>query len=287
MGGWPFGEYPAGGLERLGPHVTAFYAESFPVSNSAIVRGTDAALVFDANFAQEGLKLRRAVEDAQGPPLRELVLSHYHDDHTLGAMHLAPPALVRSRTYTRERISSLASDPGAAGVPEGVHVVVPDSVVEEQEVIDLGGGVLVRLLPEPEAHTRGDLWAFVEPDGVALCGDLWFTGCEPYFGSGSVAGSSSAIDRLRDAQANIYLPGHGRAGTLAPRGQEPVQRMCAWLLEQTSAEMARGLQGDDLAAAVRAAFDERHDIRFPLAIPGFLEEGVVAAVRDLSGSINH
>jgi glyoxylase-like metal-dependent hydrolase (beta-lactamase superfamily II) len=285
MGGWPFGEYPAGGLERLGPHVTAFYAEDFPLSNSAIVRGTEATLVFDANFAEEGLKLREAVE-AEGPPLRDLVLSHYHDDHTLGAMHLAPPALVRSRAHTRERLSAWATDPDLPDLPEGIRVVVPDSLVEEQEVLDLGGGVLVRLIPEPEAHTRGDLWAFVEPDGVALCGDLWFTSCEPYLGSGSVAGAILAIDRLRDAEANIYLPGHGRAATLPPRGHEPVQRLCAWLLEQTSTEMARGLQGDDLAAAVRAAFAQRDDIRFPFAIPGFLEEGVVAAVRDLSGRIN-
>lgn len=282
MGGWPFGEYPAGGLERLGPNVTAFYAEDFPVSNSAIVRGAEATLVFDANSTQEGLKLRRTV-DAEGPPLHELVLSHYHDDHTLGAMYLAPPAVVWSRAHTRERLSAWSNDPDLPDLPKGIRVVVPDSLVEEQEVLDLGGGVLVRLFPEPEAHTRGDLWAFVEPDGVALCGDLWFTSCEPYLGSGSVAGSITAIDRLRDAEANIYLPGHGRAGALAPRGLEPVQRLCAWLLEQTSAEMARGLEGDGLAAAVRAAFAERDDIRFPVAIPGFLEEGVGAAVRDLSG----
>ncbi len=280
MDDWPFGEYPAGGLECLGPHVTAFYAENFPLANSAIVRGTEATLVFDANFAREGLELRRAV-DAEGPPLRELVLSHYHDDHTLGAMHLTPPAVVRSRAYTRERMSAWSSDPDLPDLPEGIRIVVPDSLVEEQEVLDLGGDVLVRLIPEPEAHTRGDLWAFVEPDGVALCGDLWFSACEPYLGSGSVSGAMAAIDHLREARANVYLPGHGRAGTLAAEGEEPVQRYCAWLLDQTSAEMARGSEGEELATAVRTAFAQRDDIRFPFAIPGFLEEGVVAAVRDL------
>jgi hypothetical protein len=56
---WPFGRYPTGGLVALGPHVTAFHAEAFPLSNSAIVRGADAALVFDANCF-EGAALQAA-----------------------------------------------------------------------------------------------------------------------------------------------------------------------------------------------------------------------------------
>jgi glyoxylase-like metal-dependent hydrolase (beta-lactamase superfamily II) len=89
--GWPFGGYPEGGLQRLGPHVTAYYGEVLPVSNSAIVRGSDATLVFDANAGAAAAALRAEVDRA-GPPLRYLVLSHVHTDHTLGAMWFSPPA---------------------------------------------------------------------------------------------------------------------------------------------------------------------------------------------------
>jgi hypothetical protein len=98
-----------------------------------------------------------------------------------------------------------------------------------------------------------------------------------------VVGSIAAIDRLRDAEANVYLPGHGRAGTLAAEGEEPVQRYCAWLLERTAEATAAGLEGDHLRAAVRAALSARADIAFPFSLPGFLEDGVDAAVRDLQG----
>ena len=284
MDGWPFGEYPTDGFERLGPNVTAFYARGFPVSNSAIVRGTEATLVFDANFIDEGRRLREAV-DRGGPPLRDLVLSHVHDDHTLGAMHLSPPAVVRSRAYTRERLAVWTPDEDLPDARE-LMIVLPDVVVEQPEALHLGGGVSVHLFPEPEAHTRGDLWAFVEPDGVALCGDLWFTGCEPYLGSGSVVGAIAAIDRLRDAGAGLYLPGHGRAGALSPQGSEPVQRFCKWVLAQTSEGLDRGLEGRDLEVWVRSVLAGREDIGFALSVPGFLEDGVAAAVRDLRGGVS-
>lgn len=295
MGDWPFGEYPAGGLERLGPHVTAYYADDHPLSNSAVVRGTDATLVFDANI----LRFARTVREAAGePPPAHLVLSHVHDDHTFGSMHFAPPARVLSREYTRSRLAAWANDnpaaraeeyadmyPGAEEEARGVAIVVPDSTIEKEATIDLGG-VSVHLRPETVAHTKGDLWALVEPDGVALCGDLWFSACEPYLGSGSVSGAIVAIDHLREAKANVYLPGHGRAGALAAQSEEPVQRFCSWLLERTAEGLAAGLEADDLRAAVRGALSGRNDIAFPFSLPGFLEDGVDAAVRDLREQVS-
>ncbi len=293
--GWPLGTYPDGGLERLGPHVTAYYADAFPVSNSAIVRGADATLVFDANVLRFARTLRRAVDAEPGPPLRHLVLSHVHDDHTLGAMHFSPPARAIARAYTRERLEVWAthdperlarevadSYPGTEDEGLAVRIVVPDVVVEEPDTLDLGG-VVVHLWPEPVAHTKGDLWGLVEPDGVALCGDLWFNGCEPYFASGSIEGALAAVQHLREARASVYLPGHGRAGHLAPAGEDPVERYGAWLVEEIASAVGGRLAGERLAVAVRASYEERLDLRFPYSVAGFLEDAVAAREREVHG----
>ncbi|HZD80144.1 MAG TPA: MBL fold metallo-hydrolase, partial [Actinomycetota bacterium] len=192
---WPFGPYPPGGLEELGPHVIAYYAGGFPASNSAIVRGTEGALVFDPNCFRFAEELRAAADEIGIRP-GVTVLSHAHDDHTMGTERFSPPARVLSRSKARERLQRNLSEgrrpgaqyergyPGAAREAEGVRIVVPGETVERPTVLDLGGGVTVRLQPEELAHTDGDLWALVEPDGVALCGDLWYARCEPYVGSG-------------------------------------------------------------------------------------------------------
>jgi len=301
---WPFGAYPKGGIERLGPHVTAYYGQALPLANSAIVRGSDATLVFDANVGAAAAALRAEVDRA-GPPLRYLVLSHVHTDHTLGAMAFSPPARVLARSYTRDRLARWAADPSTlppSDLGDDLRVVVPEEVVDAARSIDLGG-VPVHVHAEPTAaHTKADLWAVVEPDHVVLCGDLWFKDCEPYLGSGSPVGALAAIQRLRDVRGAVYLPGHGPSGQLDPRaGEDPVERFIRWVLRETRRGMRRGRSGADLAAFVRDRFGEhvrrpgwvrlgrnwigrRPQLAFPVSLYGSLEDSVTAAERDLRGA---
>jgi cyclase len=292
---WPFGAYPEGGLVALGPHVTAYHPDGFPLSNSAIVRGSEATLVFDANCFRFAVALREATRH-EGPPLRDLVLSHAHDDHWMGAELFAPPALVHARTAVRDRLQRNAAEgivPGAQyvrGYPtaeaEGrrVRLVLPEVLVEEGSEVDLGGGVVVHLRPVGPAHTEGDLWAFVEPDGVALCGDLWYVDCEPFVGSGSVVGLLRAIDQIRGSNARIHLPGHGPARALGPAGTDAAERYLTWVLHETTEAVGRGVRGDALREHVRAGFEEQRvrpgGVDMPFRLPGFLEVTVAAAERD-------
>jgi len=300
---WPFGDYPKGGLVELGAHVTAYYGDDFPISNSAVVRGTDATLVFDANT----LRFARRVYEvavAAGPPLRELVISHAHDDHAFGAGYFSPPARVHAHRATRDRMSrwateepegwlveAYADDPdyyeGAGEDARELRLVVPDTVVEERSSVDLGGGVCVHLVPaEGVAHTKGDVWGYVEPDDVLLCGDLWFTACEPYLASGSVAGALRAVSALREAGGRIALPGHGPAAELPPEGSDDLERYCAWLLA-TVEELRSAGDGDADARLVALAhdrFERERPTKFTLSIPGFFEENVKATIRELGAT---
>lgn len=294
MTAWPFGEYPTGGLVRLGPHVTAYHGDAFPVSNSAIVRGTDATLVFDANTLRFARRLHE-VAVAEGPPLRELVISHAHDDHSFGAGYFAPPARVLAHRATRDRMQRWATeepegwlvavygdDPDAyEGTVEDareLRIVVPDVVVEERSVVELGGGVRVHLVPLTEpAHTKGDLWAYVEPDDVVLCGDLWFARCEPYLASGSVRGALYAVADLRAAGGRIALPGHGPAAQISAEGEDEVERYCAWLLAAAEELSATARTDERLVQLARARFERERPVDFDLRIAGFFEENVLAA----------
>lgn len=304
---WPFGPYPPGGLRRLGPHVVAYHGDAYPVANSAIVRGSEATLVFDANLLRFARALRAAVDQGDGPPLRELILSHVHNDHAHGAMHFSPPARTWASRFTRDRleywsgrdltphIEGLAEDERSLGVSRPlseseyreVRIVVPDRLVDAAgEIIELGGGVRVRLYPEATAHTPGDLWAFVEPDGVALCGDLWFNDFEPFIGHGSLAGSLQALSHLRESGARTWLPGHGPPGTVKGPGEDAMGRYCQWVGESVRVGLARGLRGVDLQTGVRRAWTAQHDgrspIRLALEIPGFLEANVEMVQAELS-----
>jgi glyoxylase-like metal-dependent hydrolase (beta-lactamase superfamily II) len=269
---WPFGVYPPGGLAELGPHVTAYYGLRHPVSNSAVVRGAEATIVFDANNLADARTLRSTVDRLGGPPLSDLVLSHAHNDHAHGAMHFVPPARMWARPWARERLAHWAGrdltpfaqeqaefDPEGAREYTEVRIVVPEVIVDDRRMIDLGGGVRVHLRPEPIAHTPGDLWAYVEPDDVALCGDLWFNDYEPYLAHGSLRGAIDVVARLRGAGARTYLPGHGLAAVIAPAGEDMVERYCSWVMEQVDEAMGRGLTGRELQVEIRRRYDEQKE----------------------------
>jgi glyoxylase-like metal-dependent hydrolase (beta-lactamase superfamily II) len=290
---WPFGPYPAGGLRQLGPHVTAFHGSGWPFPNSAVIRGRDGLLVFDANLPWIAPVLRASLDGAaSAPPLTHLVLSHAHGDHAHGAAWFAPPARVWARSFARDTLAAYSDEdreeevdfysgvfPGAAEAYRDLRIVVPEETVDAERVIDLGG-VTVRLVPEPVAHTAGDLWAVVEPDGVVLTGDLWCKDVEGYLGDGSVAGQAAAIDHLRDV-GGLCLPGHGPPSAIA--SDDPMQRYAEWILERTAEAMDRGVGGEDLQREVRAAFDAQADepggVTFKVRKVGFLEEAV-ASVED-------
>ncbi len=158
---------------------------------------------------------------------------------------------------------------------EEFRLVVPDRGVEEPTTIELGGGVEVRLQPEVTAHTPGDLWARVEPDGVVLCGDLWFHDFEPWLGLGALEGSLEALGRMRAADGLCHLPGHGLAGRL--ESSDKMICYIGWIQEHVRLALGSGLTGTALATRLREEFDREPPVRFALPIEGFLEDAVAGA----------
>jgi len=285
---WPFGTWPPDGIERLGPHVLAYYPDGLPLANSAIVLGREAALVFDANIFHYASELKALLDERWPRGPAHLVLSHSHTDHVDGSMYFSG-AETWATDWARRRLAwwrgqdlSERYVEQAEGHPEAqewyeeeFRLVVPEHGIEEPTTIDLGGGVEVLLRPEVPAHTPGDLWARVEPDGVVLCGDLWFHDCEPWLGLGALDGSLEVLGRLFAADGVSYLPGHGRAGRLT--GEDKMLHYIEWIREHVRMGMDSGLTGTALAARLREEFERQPPVRFALPIEGFLEDTVGGA----------
>jgi glyoxylase-like metal-dependent hydrolase (beta-lactamase superfamily II) len=280
-------------LHPLGPNVAAYAGRDRPYSNAAIVIGSEAILVFDAIQLRDSQRLRSAVPST--PPLRHLVLSHAHPDHTLGAMNFAPPANALAREWTCEQLKAMSQGPAPSIPPSSQpypgadvdlmssHFVVPKDIVEDGHSIELGGGVRVLLNPVQIAHTPGDLWGFVEPDGVVLCGDLWFNRVEPFLADGSLEGSMHALEHLRAVEGSVYLPGHGPPGRLGDMGTEMMDRFCRWLEQQLMLAVDDGLDLLAAQARIRARFEEQaagtSGIKFSISRPGRLEASVEGLLR--------
>ncbi len=287
----PWGEIPDDGVVEIGEHTYAYYGgPPTHFSNSAIVVGEDSTLVFDANDVFYGRKLHAAVERyAARRPLRYLVLSHAHSDHVHGAHFFSPPARVLASRFTHERLTYWAArdlqpfieeTPQYAEEYRHLRIVIPDEIVEDVHMVDLGG-LHVRLESVPTAHTPVDLFCVVEEDRIALCGDLLFNKCAAYIGSGSLQGSLAALDRLRRLDVSRYLPGHGPV--CGREGLDTMDQFLQGMREAVRAGRASGLSGEALVADVRGRMERWRDLPF-FNEPWMLSKNVPVVVRELEGS---
>jgi glyoxylase-like metal-dependent hydrolase (beta-lactamase superfamily II) len=176
-------------------------------SNVGVLETSEGSVVVDTmTFALQGREVREHAEELAGP-VRAIVNTHYHLDHTHGNPAFAPGTAVVSTAKTRAYLDALDADywqGDAAGT-------LPNQTFEDEHVLSLGGKT-VRLLHLGRGHTDGDLVVHFVEDRVVHTGDLFFNGRYPNIdleAGGSVREWSATIDRILALDFEHVIPGHG------------------------------------------------------------------------------
>jgi glyoxylase-like metal-dependent hydrolase (beta-lactamase superfamily II) len=206
----------AGGLKlvELGPNVQQVVGGSH---NSLIVAMKDGLVVVDApiNEWQSRWTIDQAKAKYPGKPVKYLVLTHHHMDHTGG-----------TRTYVAEGATIVVPTPAKAyfeKVAKAPHTVSPDElqkspkpvniaeVAEQMSIKDETGEVRLYRIANP--HVDGMLIAHVMPENLLWVTDLYSPGRDKAKSPGLVA-VVEAEKKLGIAPAR-YAGGHGGNGTRA------------------------------------------------------------------------
>ena len=194
--------------------------------NISVLTGPEGVLVVDSQFAPLSDKLFAAIKTISDKPIRFLVNTHVHGDHTGGNENFAKQgALIFSRDQLRTRLQhpspALDGTPGKPAPALALPVVTYDGPV----TIHLNGAN-VRLIPIRNAHTDGDtLVSFPEQDVLAV-GDYFRSVGYPIadlVNGGSLKGLLDGLGSTigRAGPATKIIPGHGpstdRAAVIAQR----------------------------------------------------------------------
>ncbi|HXC59885.1 MAG TPA: MBL fold metallo-hydrolase [Steroidobacteraceae bacterium] len=203
-----------------------FYTLEGQGGTISVLAGPDGVLLVDGQYAQLTEKLTAAIKAVSDQPVRFLVNTHVHADHTGGNENFAKlGALIFSRDQLRERLAhpnpGANGQPGTPAPPKALPVVTYDN-----EVTIHVNGEDVKLIPIRAAHTDGDsLISFPKHDILAV-GDYIRTLGYPRVdltNGGSMKGLLAAFDQtLKQAGPNTkIIPGHGaitdRNGVAAQR----------------------------------------------------------------------
>lgn len=192
-----------------------------------VLTGPDGVLMVDSQFAPLTEKIVAAIKQvSNGAPIRFLINTHVHGDHTGGNENLGKMGVtIFARAELRERLEHPA--PGANGAPAAPAPAAALPVVTYDSPITFHmDGEDVQAIPIPKAHTDGDTLAFFPHNNVMMIGDYFRSVGYPNIdraNGGSLPGMLAGLDKaigLCNAGTKV-VPGHGaitdRNGLIAHR----------------------------------------------------------------------
>lgn len=183
--------------------------------NLAVSAGPDGVFLVDDQYAPLTDKIRAAIASLSDRPVRFVLNTHWHGDHTGGNENLGRAgSLIVAHDNVRVRMST-------EQFIERMNQRVPASPEAALPVVTFNDAVTFHLNDDevhafhvPPAHTDGDAIVHFRRANVVHMGDTYFNGTFPFIdlsSGGDVDGVVEAADRvlaLSDADTRI-VPGHG------------------------------------------------------------------------------
>jgi len=188
--------------------------------NVTVAVGTDGVIMVDSQFAPMHEKLKAAIAKLTNLPVKYLIDTHFHGDHTGGnAAFAAEGAVIVAQNNVRGHLTN--PSPGANGQtpPVAPPTALPTMQYAETTTISVGGQT-AQLTHVANAHTDGDTFVYFPEANVLAIGDTGGANRYPGIdvrGGGSVIGTIAAAEvALAKANANTKIvPGHGALATKA------------------------------------------------------------------------
>lgn len=258
-------------------------------ANIAVQVGDEGVLVVDTGLAQNADKVIAAIKKLSTQPIRWIINTHFHPDHTGGNEALAKagsrtngtPAEVLAHENVLTRLSAPAANRPSAGWPTDTYFP------EEKDIYFNGEAVM--LYHDAQAHTDGDSIVFFRKSDVVVAGDTFVTTSYPYIdqaGGGSIQGELNALNRILDIAVPAHeqeggtfvIPGHGR---ICDEADVLEYRDMVTIVRDRIADMVKRKLTIDQVKAARPTLD--YDLHYGSTTGFVTTAGFIEAVyKDLS-----
>lgn len=189
--------------------------------NIAACVGDDGIVIVDDQFAPLADKIRAALKGISAKPLRFIINTHYHFDHTGGNLPLHEATIV-AHDNVRKRLAqnNVLGNGGSMKMEQPASPQEALPVVTFQHDVTLHvNGEDIRALHAPSGHTDGDSIVFFPKSNVVHFGDDFVRYGFPFIDIGGGGSSKGMIAGLESAIAQLpadvkVIPGHGALATL-------------------------------------------------------------------------
>jgi len=234
------------------------------LNNAGFILADDHVLLIDTAFTEARARaLHDAVRRTAGDdrPVRTLVNTHHHGDHTHGNFVFGPGVAIVAHEKCREEViaTGLAAKAMWPDTDWGDITISPPTITFRDRLTIYAGDLEVQLIFVGPAHTTNDIIAWLPAQRLLFSGDTVFNGGTPFCVFGSLAGSLAAIEAIRALDPLTIVPGHGPIG--GPEALDTVESYLRFVTETAQRGHADGLAPLDLARQtdLPAPFAALHD----------------------------
>jgi cyclase len=203
--------------ENIAPGVDVLFGQG---GNIGVSHGEDGTVLIDDQFAPITPKIQAAVAALGATPVKFLINTHWHGDHTGGNENFGKAgALILAHDNVRVRMASQQTR-GDQITPASPKIALPIITYHDGLSLHLNGDE-VRTYHMHNAHTDGDSIVIWKKANVVHMGDLYFNKVTLPFidlnSGGNAKGMLAAVDKvltLINPQTKI-IPGHGPMASYA------------------------------------------------------------------------
>ena len=237
--------------------------------NIGLFTGDDGVFLIDDQYAPLTDKIVAAIRTVSAKPIRFLVNTHMHPDHTGGNENFGKMGTMifgHDNVRSQMAISDYAQEPPLVTFSDDMTFHI--------------NGETVHVFKTPDAHTNGDVYIKFESSNVIHTGDVFRTTSYPYIDSnngGSFLGTIKAYDLLIEASDTDtkIVPGHGVVSSVAD--VRAFRDMMLVIRDRVASAIREGKSLEEVqVAGLTAEYDERWDSGRRIGSAATLIESVYA-----------
>ena len=234
--------------------------------NVAVYVTGEGVILIDDKFEQDHEAIMEKVKSVTSQPVKYVINTHHHADHSGGNVKFAGLAEIISTANARANIVE-QKQPGAPAS------MTPAGVVFSKDCAVFLGGKEVRAAWYGRGHTNGDAVIYFPALRTIHTGDLMANNSPliDYNGGGSVAEWAKTLDEALKLDFDTVIPGHGKvtdkAGLLAYRNNVDKLRTRAQSL------IREGKSQEDVGKVMIAEFGwTANSMQMQWSLPGMMKE---------------